>query len=189
MLWFADILKIALGSFRAAGLLISMPGFTTQSMPAPIKFLFPVMLSLLFFHFQKPIPESLWKDNGTIVTVAVRELGLGLFLGFVARLAFLVIQGALEWMSLQMGFSLASLLDPQNNNYVAVLSQLGTILMTLLFFAANLHHDIFQVLAKSYQVFPIGLPQWDMDGMKLRLIGFLKTSFELSRSSRPRGRR
>ncbi len=180
MLWFEDILKIALGSFRMGGLLIAMPGFSGQTLPGPVKLLFPILFSILILHFQAPIPSELWKSNGVLLTVVAREAGIGLFIGFAARLIFLSIQGALEWSSLQMGFSLASLFDPQNNSYVSALAELGTLLMTLLFLAANLHHDLFQVLVKSYQGLPIGLPQWEMGGMKDRLVEFLRTSFEIS---------
>ena len=65
--------------------------------------------------------------------MAVREVGIGLILGFAIQLAFGAAVFAGQAIAMTMGLGFAMAVDPQNGVQVPVLSQLYVILATLLF--------------------------------------------------------
>lgn len=85
----------------------------------------------------------------------VRESAVGLAIGFVGMLLFMVIQCAAEFMDLQMGLGFASLVDP-NNQHSSLIGQFYFIIATLLFLCVNGHHMLLQGLADSFNVIPLG---------------------------------
>ncbi len=180
MIDLADILKVILGSFRIGGLLIAMPLFGASPFPPQLKFFFAVSLAFMASRFFPPLSSALWENNGVILLVTARELCLGLFMGFGIKLIFLVMSMSLEFMGLQMGFGVASLFDPQTSSQVSVLGQLGVVLMILFFLSANLHHDLFYTLIRSYEKIPIGFPDWDFSKMIQNIVFSLKEAFEVS---------
>ena len=88
--------------------------------------------------------------------MAVREIGVGIILGFVMQLAFGAAVFAGQAMSMTMGLGFAMAVDPQNGVQVPVLSQLYVILATLLFLALNGHLMLISAVIESYQLIPIG---------------------------------
>lgn len=180
MLGLDVILKVMVGTCRIGGLMLAMPALGAAQFPGPLKFLFAVSLGFILLPFQTPLPPVLWEQNGLLVLCMSREIGIGLFLGFCARFIFLVVTMSLETAGLQMGFAIANVFDPQNNSQISVLAQLGVVMTILFFFGANLHHDLFRALVKSYELLPIGLPDWNLAPFHKSVLGFLRSSFELS---------
>lgn len=90
-----------------------------------------------------------------ITFAVVRESAVGLAIGFVGMLLFMVIQSAAELIDLQMGLGFASLVDP-NNQRSSVIGQFYYIIATLIFLCVNAHHTLLQGLADSFSVIPLG---------------------------------
>ncbi len=180
MLWFEDIVLVGLGSFRFGGLIASMPVFGTSPFPGFLKFFLAVALSFSVLPMQPDFPSILLESPGALFLVALREAGLGLLMGFTMRFLFLAITTSLELSGIQMGFGIASVFDPTNNSQASIVAQLGAVLAILLFFVANLHHQVFFILAKSFEKIPMGLPDWQTGEMIARLLSFVKDSFEVS---------
>lgn len=173
------IIQITIGAFRVGGLLLAMPIIGAIPSPGPLKFILAIGIAFLLHPFLPAIPSSLLSSQGSIILVMAKEIGLGLFMGFMARFLFLVVTMALEFAGLQMGFAIANFFDPQNNSQISVLGQLGVVVTAVLFFQLNFHHDIFRLLIKSYEVIPISLPEWKTGMMATRLISFLSDSFQI----------
>ncbi len=180
MLWFGEIVKLIFGSFRMAGLLVAMPVIGASSMPVLVKVVLSIGLSASVVAFQPAMTQNLFEHNGIVILVAMRELGIGLFIGFMARFLFLAITMSLEFSGMQMGFGMASFFDPQSNSQTTVLSQVGLVMGILFMFITNIHHEIFMSLIKSFEVIPIGLPSWEFASMGKNLLYFVVTTFEIA---------
>ncbi len=175
-----DVIRVVFGVFRVGGLMVAMPAFGTSPIPPQVKVLLSCMLALALFRFVQPIPPSMWERESVVTVVVARELGIGLIMGFGVRLLFVLMTMALEFMGLQMGFAMANVFDPQNSQQISVLAQLGAVVSILVFFAANMHHDVFRALVRSYELIPIGLPTWDMPHLGHRFVDFLGREFEVA---------
>jgi flagellar biosynthetic protein FliR len=71
---------------------------------------------------------------------------------------FVTFQFAGQFIGYQMGFAIVNVLDPQSQNQVSIIGQLLFAIVTLAFFALNLHHDVIGAWHLSYEIAPPG--QW-----------------------------
>lgn len=175
-----SLLSVMVASFRVGGMLISMPVFGAGPFPPQLKFFFAIACGILLRAFVPAVPMSIFSANSTSVLFIAHEVGIGLLIGFGARMVFLMVSMTLEYIGLQVGFSIANLFDPQNNAQVSIVAQLFIVLSVLAFFAGNLHHELFRVLVHSYTVMPPGLPDWTDGSIGERLANFLAQGFALA---------
>lgn len=163
------LLTMALIAMRIGGVLLAMPITGAGPMPALVRVLFAFAMAYLVQPMVGAVPGTWWNANDAIVLVAIHELLIGLMMGFVVRLTFLALSLALEVAGVQIGFAMASIFDPINNTQASVLAQLGVTMLVLTFFSANLHHEIFATIVRSFEVVPISMPTYDVGGYLERL--------------------
>lgn len=84
------------------------------------------------------------------------ELCMGYLLGLIMSIFFYVPLLAGEVVDTQMGLTMAKIYDTSAQSSMSVTATLLTVLMTLLFFAANGHHTLLRILLTSGQVVPFG---------------------------------
>jgi flagellar biosynthetic protein FliR len=124
-----------------------VPVYTRIGMAACLAFIFTPLVSA-----GHPTPPT---ELFELTFAIVRELAVGLAMGFVGMLLFMVIQAAAELIDLQMGLGFASLVDP-NNEHTSVVGQFYYIVATLIFLSVNAHHMLLQGLADSFTIIPLG---------------------------------
>lgn len=86
----------------------------------------------------------------------VLELGIGLVLGFVMRMFFMVAQFGGEIIDAQMGLTMAQIYDASSQSNMSISGSLLNILMVLDFFAENGHYTLLRLLLSSGEVVSFG---------------------------------
>jgi len=84
------------------------------------------------------------------------ELLVGIALGLTANLVFEAAQMAGQVLSVQMGYSLVNILDPQTQVETNVLSVFHQNFLLLIFLALNAHHWLLRAVARSFDYLPPG---------------------------------
>ncbi len=142
-------------SLRAGCILYFCPPWDSQFIPAQIRIFSILGLSLaltpMVSSFLPPFPAS-WSAG---VYLVIREFLIGLGFGLVFRFVFAGIEMAGNLVAIQMGFGMATLLDPQTQAQNTLLAQLLVLVATLVFLAMNGHHALLRLLAQSYQEVPL----------------------------------
>lgn len=87
---------------------------------------------------------------------ALVESLIGMTIGFVAQLVFAGVQLGGQMAGIEMGFGLASLVDPQSNAQSTVVAEWEQLLALLAFLALDGHHLLVQALIESFRIAPIG---------------------------------
>jgi flagellar biosynthetic protein FliR len=144
---------------RVTGLVISNPLLGNETTPAPVRVALCLLLSLMLAPWHPSpaasaatMPRDLWQ----LAILAIPELALGLLLGFVVNLMFSGIQAAGEVLSIQIGFTLSSVLDPITKQTVPVLGQFFFYFAFVVFLCLNLHHVLIAALHQSFIAVPLG---------------------------------
>jgi flagellar biosynthesis protein FliR len=88
--------------------------------------------------------------------LVLKELGVGVMVGFVANLVFAAMQLAGQFIGLQIGFSLANVIDPLFAQSISILDQLYTLLAGLIFLAIDGHHMLILAVQQTLDLVPIG---------------------------------
>ncbi|MEQ1668710.1 MAG: flagellar biosynthetic protein FliR [Sulfuriferula sp.] len=150
-----------LGSFiwpltRILGLISIAPVFGHMSVPATGKIGIAVMLTLIVSPTLTNIPII---DPATPagILILTQQMIIGLAMGFAMRMVFVAVEmaGAISTQSMGLGF--ASFYDPQTQGQTGSISQLLTMLATLIFLAINGHLILIETLVNSFSTLPVGL--------------------------------
>ena len=153
ILWLSGFL---LPLFRIAALVSAAPIIGTRMVPARIKLLFAIGLTLVIGPLIPGIPPvEIFSLNGFLVVI--QQVMIGLAMGFALQLVFAAFVFAGQIVALTMGLGFASLNDPATGVVVPTVSQFYSIMVTLLFFALGGHLVMIEVLVDSFRTLPVGL--------------------------------
>ncbi|AFP29944.1 MULTISPECIES: flagellar biosynthetic protein FliR [Marinobacter] len=142
--------------FRIASFLMVIPIFGTQLVPARVRLGLALLMTIIVVPMIPPVPQiDALSADAVVITLQQILIGVGLGFALTALWQLFVIAG--QMIAMQMGLGFASMVDPANGVNVAVLAQIYTITITLLFLAMNGHLVAFEVFIESFRTLPIGL--------------------------------
>lgn len=136
---------------RSLGIISTAPIYGSLNIPIQVKIGLSLIIALLIQPFIPPYLVQLDKLNVYLVLVA-QELSIGLVLGMVGRFFFAIIHFAGELAGFLMGFSVASVFDPQTQQQISIISQFQNIIATLVFLLFDAHHQVIEAIIYSYEV-------------------------------------
>ncbi len=90
--------------------------------------------------------------------LAVREITLGVALGFSAYVIIVVGQMAGQFLDYQMGFFTASEIDPQFGTNIPLMGNYLYLFTLIIFVGVNGHHHLLRILRESFTHAPLGAP-------------------------------
>ncbi|SDT96498.1 flagellar biosynthetic protein FliR [Halopseudomonas salegens] len=141
--------------FRIGSMVMTMPVIGTQLLPMRIRLYLAIMLTFMVAPYIPPVPQ-LDVLSLTSWLLIGEQILIGAAMGFLLQLLFQIHVLAGQIIAMQMGLGFASMNDPAMGISVAVVSQVFTMLVTLLFLAMNGHLVAIEVLAESFVTLPIG---------------------------------
>jgi flagellar biosynthetic protein FliR len=141
---------------RISGLMIVSPILGDQNIPPQIKVAFTFILSLIFFPVLAAPRLPANPDVLEIMLLMATEVGVGLLIGFAARLLFTGVAMAGEVVGYQMGLGIANVFDPSSDTQISLIGQIQTIFALLIFVVLDGHHLLIRALMMSYQRIPPG---------------------------------
>jgi flagellar biosynthetic protein FliR len=140
---------------RVSAMIMMVPALGEATIPASVKWGLSLLITLVLFPAVKSsIPPLLVLGGVEMVLAIAGEMLIGILIGFAARLVFAGIQLAGELMGFQMGFSVASVIDPTSNMQVSIITEFQYLVSLLLFMTINAHHLFISAIADSYQAVP-----------------------------------
>lgn len=138
---------------RMTAFFVVAPIFSSRSVPNTFKVGFSgiiALIILLTIGTQQTVPNDL-----NYVLYIIREVLVGLLMGYVANLIFNVIQMAGSFIDIQIGFGIANVIDPMTGASAPVLGNLKYIIATLVFLSMNGHHYLIDAVVRSYNWIPL----------------------------------
>jgi flagellar biosynthetic protein FliR len=142
---------------RVSGLLISSPIFGRKNVPNIAKIGFCAVLTVVFITgLPAPVAYPVYGNILEYALIVIRELSFGAAMGFIltAMISLTMTAGAI--MDYQIGYSMASIYDFQNNAQSPISGSLFNIMMLILFFMVDGHLKLIEVIQKTITVIPVG---------------------------------
>lgn len=160
----------ALGMARPAGIVLILPVFTRAEMGTLIRLglAFGLALPILGYSQQSVGPAEADVQVVRLVLVALKELFVGVLIGFVLGIPFWAIQSVGELIDTQRGISNeVAPVDPTTKSQSSALGLFLGILAITVFVAADGLNTLVETLYASYGLWPIQrfLPAADLDAM------------------------
>ncbi|WP_047390836.1 MULTISPECIES: flagellar biosynthetic protein FliR [Chitinibacter] len=151
---------------RILGLMLADPFFSSRRIPIRVRVPLAIALAIVVAPALPPMPSvPVVSPDGMLI--AMRELLVGVAMGFVMRLTFTAVEMAGHLAGLQMGLGFASFYDPQNASNTLAVAQLLSLLMLLMFLAVNGHLLMLRILLESLIQLPVGQVQLNARGFEL----------------------
>lgn len=130
-----------------------VPVFSSRNIPPTVKIGFSFFVAMVIFSSGETgitVPQDL-----TYVLLIIREVLIGLLLGFIAYLMFMTIQTAGSFIDIQIGFGIANVIDPMTGASAPVLGNFKYMIALLLFLSMNGHHYLLDAIVYSYDWVPL----------------------------------
>jgi flagellar biosynthetic protein FliR len=156
------VVRIALLLVRPGMLIGTAPAFGSGFAPAPVRVGFIVLIAVVLMPVVA-LPPSL--TLAAVALITLRETMIGLALSLSVRLVLGGAEMAGQLAGFQLGFSYASLVDPQSGARNSVMSAFYGTLSLFIFLAIDGHHEMLRALAASYDAMPVGA--WHAEGSSL----------------------
>ncbi|MCK9394359.1 MAG: flagellar biosynthetic protein FliR [Methylobacter sp.] len=149
---------------RISTMFIAMPLFSIRSVPARVRLILSVAITLVIMPLIPPLPTvEMFSYTGFMTAIA--QVMIGLTSGFILQLVFAVVVFAGQGIALSMGLGFSMMVDPQNGQQVPVIAQLYTVTTTLIFVSLDGHLLLIQMLLDSFKTLPIGIDGIDKAGI------------------------
>lgn len=151
-----DVFLFALVLCRIGGLFAALPVFGGKRVPTRIKAVAVFAITIVCLPILHISPPNVPNDIFSLGLLVLREIMIGLTLGFITQIIFAAVEFSGQIIGLQMGFSIASVIDPNMGIQVQVMSVVQSLLATLLFLSLNIHHAFIRTIVDSFEVIPLG---------------------------------
>jgi flagellar biosynthesis protein FliR len=139
---------------RMIGLFVTSPIWSNPYVPVQLRVALALVLGLLVLPLvgTPELPSRIIE----LAPLVVKELLVGLIIGFIATVIFAAIHLAGELLDIDMGLSLMNVLDPLTGAQVPLVGNFKYLLALLVFLAIGGHHTLLIGVVQSYLVIPVG---------------------------------
>jgi flagellar biosynthetic protein FliR len=141
---------------RTSAMLALVPVIGHVSVPVQVKAGLGVFLGAVVFPGVAAQGPSVDLAVIPLALLALREAAVGMIIGFAASLLILAVQSAGELSGFELGFSTATLFDPDQGQTRTLLAEAFGLTALLLFVLLNGHHFMVQAIVLSYDAIPLG---------------------------------
>lgn len=151
-----SIILLLLCLVRISGIFLMTPVFGGKTIPMKVKVGFSVILSVIVFPLVN-ISEDIYIHSFiNLVYYLVNEILIGLLFGFISMLILNAIYIAGVIVDRNIGFSIVSVMSPQDEGEMPITANLYYLMAMLVFLATDCHHLMIKAMIYSFKVIPLG---------------------------------
>jgi flagellar biosynthetic protein FliR len=137
---------------RVSGLMVFCPFLGSAAIPIPIKAALTLLITALLYPLHGPLQLDLqsWQWAGVVLSEVITGLLLGLAATFMMEAPLM----AGQILGVQMGYSLATLFDPQTQADTPVMGEFHRLAALLIFLQLDVHHWLLRSVVRSFAYLP-----------------------------------
>jgi len=158
---------------RVATFVYAAPFFSQKGVPNQTKIGLSVFVAYLMYTVIQPHTYPEYNTVFGYSVIIAKEVAVGLFLGAGAQLCTSIVLFAGRIIDMEIGISMASVLDPTTNEQSSVSGVLLQYGVLLILFTTGLHRYLLKALAETFTLIPIGGAVFNMDSLLNSVIEFL----------------
>jgi flagellar biosynthetic protein FliR len=162
---------------RILGFFILVPFFSISGIPNQLRIGIILFISLITYPMVSYEPLEFYSLVSLIVPIG-KEIILGLGLGFVTTLLLSSLNFAGQFIDIDIGYSMVSVISPTSEEEIPVTANLFYIYTMIIVFITDFHHILIELIINSFNSLPLGSMIINDNYVDLLMI-LLKESFEL----------
>jgi len=169
---YADLEYFLLILVRVASFIFSAPFFSMSNTPRRVRIGLSFFVAILLYHV---VPEQRIVYDTLIgyFVIVVKEVLTGLLVGYAANLSFSVVAFAGHIADMEMGLSMASLMDPATRQNTSITGIYYNYTVMLMLMISGLHQYLLKALAETYTLIPINGAIFRSDELLTSMLEFM----------------
>lgn len=175
-----ELQKFFLIFTRLTGLLVFAPPFFNRRLALQLKGGFAFFLAIVMFPTVKQAGVIIPATFPDLALALGVEMLIGFMIGFGIQIMFSAFQLAGELIDRQIGFAMASLVDPQTDITVSILGFLMQNLSLFIFLDFGGHLWMIKTFAGSFASLPLLGIEFDTQGMMYHISQMMALSFKFA---------
>ncbi len=140
---------------RMSAMLYAFPFFGSPAIARRVRILITLVLSFMLLPVVGVDGLGLDWGLGHLTIAVLRELAVGLLIGFGTKFMFEAFSLAGTFAGRQMGFAIAELVDPVTSAPQSMVGQFWSLVAILLFLAVDGHHFLVRLMVQNFQMVPL----------------------------------
>ncbi|MDI1471810.1 MAG: flagellar biosynthetic protein FliR [Thermodesulfovibrio sp.] len=129
---------------RVSIILFFLPYIGSRTVPIMFRFFFALSVSLAIMPF---VPQ---REEDFFISL-LNAVVFGLAIGLMIRIIIAAVETASQWMSMQIGFAVANIFNPQFGELMGPLTVFYEMFTIALFFSLDLHLSLIEIMVKTFQ--------------------------------------
>jgi flagellar biosynthetic protein FliR len=140
---------------RMNAMIMIAPFFSSAVIPYRMKAVLSFLITLVIFPVIAAKGYEVTGNMGHYYLLVIREVAIGIYLGFLVSIIFSAFQLAGQFFAVQIGFGINEVLDPLGQVSVPLIGQLKNLIGLLVFLSMNGHHLLIDAIYRSYELVPV----------------------------------
>ncbi|MBF8983080.1 flagellar type III secretion system protein FliR [Lutibacter sp. B2] len=161
---------------RIIGMFVAAPIFRQRSIPTYTKIGLAFIIAVIIFPVIDVSTKVDNRDFFILFLNVIKESLTGIMMGYMCYIYYTAIYLAGYLIDMQIGFSMATVLNPQDEAQIPLMGNFFYIIATLVFLSINGHHTLIYALKYSFNSVPIGSVGINITIIEL-LINILSSTF------------
>lgn len=141
--------------FRMNAMFMTAPFYSSGIIPFRLKAILSFLVTLIIFPVVAAKGWNVSPDTGIYYLLVLKEISIGLFIGFMVSVIFAAFQLSGQYFAVQIGFGINEVLDPLSQISVPLIGQMKNLIALLVFLAMNGHHFLISAIYRSYELVPV----------------------------------
>lgn len=138
---------------RVTSFFVIAPLISSRNVPTRFKVGLATMVAILVYLSYGTAQTASF--DGEYVLLIIREILIGLLLGYAAYMIIIAIQIAGAILDIQIGFGMATVFDPTTGAVTPLTGNFKYMIAMLMFLSMNGHHRLLDAIVYSYNWVPI----------------------------------
>lgn len=151
---YGDLEYFLLIFIRVASFVFIAPFFSMSNTPKNVRVALSFFVAFLLYQ-SMPRQEVVYDSLIGYTIVILKEVITGLLIGFAANLCSTIVAFAGQIASMEMGLSMASMMDPTTRENTTVTGVYYNYIILLLLMSSGMHRYFLKALAETYILIPV----------------------------------
>lgn len=149
------------------------PFFSMQNTPNRVRIGLGFFISILLYYMTEPHVYPVFDTTWDMATVILKEAAAGLIIGFGANLCTSIVLFAGHVVDMEMGFAMASQMDPTTKQQATLTGIYYQNVVMLLMLITGMYQYFISALAETFILIPVGQVNFNFDSLLSSFIQFL----------------
>ena len=169
---YADLEYFLLILIRVASFIFAAPFFSMTNTPRNVRIGLSFFVAVLLYH-AVPQQRIVYDTLAGYSVIVMKETLTGLLIGFAANLCFSVVAFAGHIADMEMGLSMASLIDPTTRQNTSITGIYYNYMIMLMLMISGMHRYLLKALAETYTLIPINGAIFNSDELLASMLEFM----------------